>query len=78
MLFTVAGANENKTLFLLPTIGLPLFVEKAAALIQMAPKSCTPAKNTVPSTTHTKAGTHPQITAMAGPMMGAAPATEVK
>ena len=37
MLFTIAGANEDKTLFLLPTIGLPLLVEKAAALIQMAP-----------------------------------------
>ena len=47
-------------------------------LAQMAPASWTPAKNTVPNTTHRKAGTQPQITAMAGPMIGAAPATEVK
>jgi hypothetical protein len=43
-----------------------------------APMSCTPAKKTVPSVTHRKAGPQPQITAIAGPTMGAAPATEVK
>ena len=32
----------------------------------------------VPHTTQTKAGSHPQMTAMAGPTMGAAPATDVK
>ena len=37
-----------------------------------------PAKNTVPSVTQRKAGPHPQITATAGPTMGAAPATDVK
>ena len=47
-------------------------------LAHSAPASWIPAKKTVPSVTHRKAGTHPQITAMAGPTMGAAPATEVK
>jgi len=48
------------------------------ALAQSAPKSCTPAKKIVPSTTQRNAGTQPQITAIAGPTIGAAPATEVK
>ena len=43
-----------------------------------APKSCMPAKNTVPSVTQRNAGTQPQMSATAGPTMGAAPATEVK
>ena len=43
-----------------------------------APRSCIPAKNTVPMVTQRKAGSHPQMTAIAGPTMGAAPATEVK
>ena len=43
-----------------------------------APRSWTPAKKTVPMVTQRKAGTHPQMTAIAGPTMGAAPATEVK
>jgi hypothetical protein len=43
-----------------------------------APKSCTPAAKIVPSTIHTSAGPQPQNTAMAGPTIGAAPATEVK
>ena len=47
-------------------------------LAQMAPKSWTPAKNIVPMTTHRKAGSQPQTTAMLGPMIGAAPATAVK
>ena len=37
-----------------------------------------PAKKMVPSVTHRKAGSQPQITATAGPTIGAAPATEVK
>src|SRR5690625_7875785 len=45
---------------------------------QRAPKSCIPAKKTVPSVTHKNAGNHPQITATAGPTIGAAPATDVK
>ena len=45
---------------------------------QSAPRSCIPAKNTVPMVTHRNAGSQPQMTAMAGPTMGAAPATDVK
>ncbi len=37
-----------------------------------------PAKKTVPNVTHSRAGSQPQMTAIAGPTMGAAPATEVK
>src|SRR5699024_4007864 len=40
--------------------------------------SCMPAAKTVPSVTHKNAGNQPQITTTAGPIMGAAPATEVK
>ena len=32
----------------------------------------------VPNVTHKTAGTHPQYTAIAGPTIGAAPATDVK
>ena len=42
------------------------------------PRSCMPAKKTVPRVTQRKAGSQPQITATAGPTIGAAPATEVK
>lgn len=44
-------------------------------LAQMADISWTPAIKMVPSTTQMMAGTQPQITAIAGPMIGAAPAT---
>ena len=47
-------------------------------LAHTAPKSWTPAKNMVPKMTQRKAGSQPQMTAMPGPMMGAAPATAVK
>ena len=47
-------------------------------LAHSAPKSCMPAKNTVPNTTQRNAGPQPQITAIAGPTIGAAPATDVK
>src|SRR5699024_5583803 len=42
------------------------------------PKSWTPAANTVPNTTHRTAGNRPQETAIAGPTMGAGPATDEK
>src|SRR5699024_1220038 len=42
------------------------------------PKSCTPAASTVPRMTHKNAGPQHQYTAMAGPKIGAAPATEEK
>ena len=46
-------------------------------LAQMAPKSWTPAKNIVPTMTQRSAGSQPQIMAMPGPIIGAAPATAV-
>ncbi len=45
---------------------------------QRVPKSWTAPAKTVPTTTQMNAGNQPQITAIAGPTMGAAPATEVK
>ena len=48
------------------------------AEIHRVPKSWMPAKKMVPRTTHRSAGSHPQKTAIAGPTIGAAPATEVK
>src|SRR5690554_739668 len=56
----------------------PMDLALLRALAHTAPISWTPAKNTVPNATHNKAGNQPQITAMAGPTIGAAPATEVK
>ena len=54
-------------------VSAPREVPRFRTLAQMAPKSCTPAKNTVPATTQMNAGSQPQMMAMAGPMMGAAP-----
>ena len=42
-----------------------------------APKSCTAPMKMVPKMTQMSAGTQPQITATAGPMIGAAPAIDV-
>src|SRR5699024_11479802 len=55
-------------------IACPLFRTDST----MVPKSCTPAAKMVPKTTHKNAGSQPQYTAIAGPSIGAAPATEVK
>ena len=43
-----------------------------------APKSCTAPIKTQPNKTHSKAGNHPQNTAMAGPTIGPVPAMLVK
>jgi len=42
------------------------------------PKSCTAPMKIEPMRIHTRAGSHPQIMAMAGPTMGPVPAMEVK
>ncbi len=59
-------------------VSAPTDLALLRTLAQIAPASWTPAKKIVPKMTHRKAGTQPQMTAMAGPTMGAAPATEVK
>ena len=41
-----------------------------------APKSCTAPTKMPPSTTHSIAGSQPQMTAMAGPSMGDSPVIE--
>ncbi len=83
--FTISS-TRNTTIMYSARLRLPTTVSERAPmerplwrlLAHRAPKSWTPAKKMVPSTTHSTAGTHPQYTAIAGPTMGAAPATEVK
>ncbi len=48
------------------------------AEITKALKSCTAPMKIVPNTTHIMAGTQPQKIAIAGPIIGAAPAMEAK
>ncbi len=43
-----------------------------------APKSCTAPTKIEPKSTHSSAGSQPQITAMAGPTIGPVPAIDVK
>jgi hypothetical protein len=59
-------------------VRVPIELPLCRVEIHRAAKSCTAPANTVPSTTQRNAGSHPQITAIAGPTIGAAPATEVK
>src|SRR5690625_3350643 len=56
----------------------PIDLPLCLLLAHKAPISCTPAKKIVPKVTHISAGAHPQYTAIAGPTIGDAPATEVK
>ena len=44
----------------------------------MEPKSCTAPMKMEPMRTHRRAGSQPQMMAMAGPTMGPVPAMEVK
>ena len=60
------------------SVRAPMDLPSLRTLAHRAPASWIPAKNTVPRVTHRNAGSQPHITAMAGPTMGAAPATEVK
>ncbi len=57
---------------------VPMFLALCRTETASEPKSCTPAAKMVPSTIQASAGPQPQKTAMAGPTIGAAPATEVK
>lgn len=43
-----------------------------------APKSCTAPIRMEPKSTQSRAGSHPQMTATAGPTMGPVPAMDVK
>ena len=52
----------------------PLFLTETTS----EPKSWTPAAKMVPKVIHNKAGNQPQKAAIAGPTIGAAPATDVK
>ena len=56
----------------------PIELPRCRRLITSAEKSWTAPMKMVPTTTQTSAGSQPQITAMAGPTIGAAPAIEVK
>ena len=58
---------------MLPMLRAPWRTETASE-----PMSCTPAAKMVPTTIQASAGPQPQNAAMAGPTIGAAPATDVK
>jgi hypothetical protein len=55
----------------------PIEAPRWRRLITSAEKSWTAPMKTVPSATQSRAGSQPQMTAMAGPTIGAAPAMEV-
>ena len=63
---------------MIPSVTVPIDCALWREEIHTAPKSCTAPAKIVPSTTQRKAGSQPQMMAIAGPTMGAAPATEVK
>ena len=54
----------------------PIDLPRARMLRTSAEKSCTAPMKTAPRTTQTNAGTQPQMTAIAGPSIGASPAIE--
>ena len=56
----------------------PIERPRCRALMTSAEKSCAAPMKTVPTQTQTSAGNQPQMTAMAGPTMGAAPAIDAK
>ena len=56
----------------------PIDRPRLRRLITRAEKSWAAPMKIVPSPTHKRAGTQPQITAMAGPTIGAAPAIDAK
>ncbi len=58
---------------MMPSVTLPIDMPRARMLTTSAEKSCTQPTNTAPRTTHSIAGTQPQITATAGPSIGASP-----
>ena len=69
----------NKDLARGPTMSsatFPTDTPRARMEMTSAPKSCTAPMKRVPRTTHSIAGTHPQITAIAGPNIGESPAIE--
>ena len=55
---------------------LPMLIPRWRIEMTSAPKSCTAPMKSVPRTTQSMPGSQPQITAMAGPSIGAKPAIE--
>ncbi len=74
----ISRKSVRARLLITSLASVPMLLALCRTDTTSAPKSCTPAAKTVPSTTHSRAGPHPQKTATAGPTMGAAPATEMK
>ena len=73
--------SKNRTRARLPmsdSASVPIELALCRVEIQRVPRSCTAPAKIVPSTTQRNAGSQPQITAIAGPTIGAAPATDVK
>ncbi len=74
-------SNRKRVLALGPIksfVTSPMERPRLRAETTSAPKSCTAPIKIDPRTTHRSAGSQPQITAMAGPTIGAAPAIDVK
>ena len=61
-----------------PSATLPTDTPRARSDTTKAEKSWTQPIKTAPKVTHKRAGTHPQMTATAGPNMGARPVMEAK
>jgi len=59
-----------------PSAMAPMDIPRARTDTTSAPRSCTQPTMMAPRTTHSMAGSQPQITAMAGPSMGDRPVTE--
>lgn len=74
----ISRKRVRARLFTTSLASVPMLLARCRTETTSAPKSCTPAAKMVPSTTHASAGPQPQNTAIAGPTIGAAPATEVK
>ena len=55
------------------SVTLPSDIPRARMETTRAPKSCTAPMKIAPSTTHSIAGSQPQMTAMAGPSIGERP-----
>jgi hypothetical protein len=61
---------------MMPSATLPIDMPRARMLTTRAEKSWTQPTRIAPRTTHSSAGSQPQMTATAGPSMGARPVIE--
>ena len=74
---TIKNSTCTRRLMTCPAIS-PIDLPLWRKLMTRAEKSCIAPMNTVPTQIQMSAGSQPQITAIAGPTMGAAPAIDAK